>query len=275
MSGYSQPDVIIRNNKQLESESDSLSEYNLLFSKKKILFRTDTGIFSVEDGCRIYYSPVQGASNYLLSGFITGWCMCYLFHQRNTICIHSSALSYNGKYFLVSGNSGAGKSTTAMNLIKRGCKYLTDDISFVSSNDNYMVYPGLPIQKICKDAVSSIKNRCNLFYVDDMKDKYALIDKENFDESNGKISVMFWLETGEASKVKHEEIKGFDKVNVFLGALYMTQFFKETFFPINVKAECLKISGSIRVVCITRPADIDTTDDICSIIESYLESDTV
>ena len=54
-------------------------------------------------------------------------------NQRGLLTIHGSAVEINGRGICIAGASGAGKSTTALGLRRRGHRLLVDDMSIVSS----------------------------------------------------------------------------------------------------------------------------------------------
>ena len=191
--------------------------------------------------------------------------------QRGKIGSHSTALSFKDHAFLISGISGAGKTTTAISLIERGCKYLSDDIAFTSSADNDIVYPALPMQKLCRDVAENISDDKNLVYIDEYKDKFALIDHKNFDTVPKKLAFFFLLETGNISEIKQKTVTGFEKVTLLLESLYMSPLYRKSSFPANVQSECLKLAGSVQVIRLIRPYNKDTVDKICNTIFKTLE----
>ena len=242
-----------------------------LFSEKRVFIKMDFGYFLIENGQFIFCSPSSKASNTLISSFIIGWFMALLFQQRNRLGFHCSALSFKSQAFLISGFSGAGKSTTSISLIKQGCKYLSDDIAFTSADDGYLIYPSFPLQKVCKNELIRVGSPQKLIPIDEKKDKFALIDKDNFDGLPQKISSFFLLEVCDSQKLEYASVLGFDKVPILLNSLFLMPFFRDFGYPISIKFECLKLASSIQVIRIKRPKDIDTTDKVCNIIQHYLE----
>lgn len=61
---------------------------------------------------------------------------------RGLYFIHAAALSGSDISFLVSGESGCGKTTTSLSLIANGFRYVSDDTLFIQkSNESVNVYP--------------------------------------------------------------------------------------------------------------------------------------
>ena len=264
------PDIIIKTSRHFVHEFENV-DGNFSLCGNRIWFMTEAGSFLIEDGCRIYAAPDDMVSNNTLSSFLMGWCINFLMFQKNIPGIHCSALSYKNKIFLISGFSGAGKSTTSMELLKNGCHFLADDIAFCSSGNNFLIYPGLPLQKMCRDVAESLNSTENLLYIDEEKDKFASVSKENFDPVPGKPSLFFQLEVRPIDNVECCEITGFEKVSVLLRSLFMESLFKTFSYPLNIKNECLRLAGEIRIIRIRRPAGKNTLNEICKIIKNYLE----
>jgi hypothetical protein len=77
---------------------------------------------------------------YLL-GPVLGWVL----RLRGITCLHASALAVRGKALLLVGTEGAGKSTTAAALLRKGHPVLSDDVACLTVRDEAIwVSPGLP-----------------------------------------------------------------------------------------------------------------------------------
>ncbi|MBR4341853.1 MAG: hypothetical protein IKP88_03925 [Lachnospiraceae bacterium] len=263
-------DVTIKTSYHFLPETGS-SNSNYSFSENRIWFSTDAGSFLIENGNSIYAAPKNDTSNNLLSAYLLGWCINFLMFQRGCLGIHCSALSHGNRAFLISGHSGAGKSTTAISLIKNGYKLLSDDIAFTSVKDGFMVYPGLPLQKMCRDIADSFCTGNNLVYIDELKDKFASIDTESFDPYPRKLSKFFKLEITDSDSVEYGVVSGFEKVSVLLNSLFMASLFRASEYPVYIKNECLKLAGEIEMIRIKRPSGKQTAVEICNIIRNYLE----
>jgi hypothetical protein len=58
----------------------------------------------------------------------------WLFHRHGLFAIHGNALFKDGLSVLIAGDSGSGKSTTALGLIQKGWKYLSDDVTLINQS---------------------------------------------------------------------------------------------------------------------------------------------
>jgi hypothetical protein len=61
------------------------------------------------------------------------------------VALHSACVVYQGKGVLITGDSGAGKSTLAVALAQRGLELLSDEWTYLSSNDGQTHAWGLPV----------------------------------------------------------------------------------------------------------------------------------
>jgi len=99
-------------------------------------------------------NPIRLRS-YILTGALT-----LIMLQRDYVLVHGSGLVHNNKAFIISGTSGSGKSTTALNLLdKSEILFATDDICAIKTTDSgCYLYPGPPFQKICPDVKNKNKS---------------------------------------------------------------------------------------------------------------------
>ena len=68
--------------------------------------------------------------------------------------VHCACLEFNGEGLLIAGASGAGKSTLAVALAKAGMSLISDDWTYVASEENRLVAHGLRVPvKLLPDAV--------------------------------------------------------------------------------------------------------------------------
>lgn len=76
---------------------------------------------------------------------------------QGKICLHSSVIAVNNRAIAIIGTKGAGKSTTAAALAKRGYPILADDIAVLRDCDaEFQVEPGYPRLRLWKSAVNAL-----------------------------------------------------------------------------------------------------------------------
>ncbi len=114
-----------------------------------------------------YFDPVQNILWYMpdnslsvsdsqsvLVGAVLGSCISF----SGTLCLHASAIEYNGSAILFLGPSGTGKSTTALHMSQYfGTKFITDDIAVIGNDEQYLtVAPGYQKLRVLPEDVARI-----------------------------------------------------------------------------------------------------------------------
>jgi hypothetical protein len=102
----------------------------------------EMGLHYAADGRSLHIVSQPGKLTYVptvLVGIGLGW----LLQRRGQICLHGTALAWQGRAVGVLGPSGAGKSTLATALAQRGAQLLTDDVIVLRGGDGgLLVEPG-------------------------------------------------------------------------------------------------------------------------------------
>lgn len=92
---------------------------------------------------------IEDAATYLL-GPVLGWVL----RLRGVTCLHASAVGIGGAAAAFVGWAGAGKSTTAAALARRGHAVITDDIvALVARGEAFVAMPAYPYLCLLPDAV--------------------------------------------------------------------------------------------------------------------------
>jgi hypothetical protein len=97
-------------------------------------------------------SSLEDASTYLL-----GPVLGLLLRIRGVTCLHASAVAIGGRAVVFVGSAGAGKSTTAAALARRGFAALSDDIVALSEIDGiFRVMPAYPYLSLWPESVDML-----------------------------------------------------------------------------------------------------------------------
>lgn len=242
---------------------------NSSMNSSRVWYRNEYGIFIIKNGNEIIIEPSENIPLTDIASFILGWCIAFIFQQRNYSAIHCSCLATNEKAILVSGCSGSGKSTTALKLIEKGYKYLCDDIAMVTPDNSLSIMPAFPCQKICRDVAENIDNEF-IQYVDEKKDKFAYFNHADFCDIPQKLDTMFIIEKSDGDSIVFEELKGLKKLNGLMGMLFLYDAYKSLTFPKEEINRCIQIAGQIPIYKIYRPESQNTVEEICNIINNII-----
>lgn len=97
-------------------------------------------------------SSLEDASTYLL-----GPVLGLLLRLRGVTCLHASAIAIGGLAVVFVGSAGAGKSTTAAALARRGFAALSDDIVALSEGGRaFRVMPAYPYLSLWPESVNML-----------------------------------------------------------------------------------------------------------------------
>ncbi|NNM83229.1 MAG: hypothetical protein HKL98_11595 [Burkholderiales bacterium] len=89
--------------------------------------------------------------------FLLGTAFGVLLHQRNSLILHASAVSFQGRAIALCGPSGVGKSTLSAALCQSGCSFISDDVSVVSfGNGMPMVLSDSRQHRLWADAIEHL-----------------------------------------------------------------------------------------------------------------------
>lgn len=240
-------------------------------SKNRVWFRNDIGFFVILNGDEIMIQPNEKATEDDVASFVLGWCIAFLFQQRGISAIHCSALEMHEQAILISGGSGVGKSTLTLSLLQAGYRYLADDIAMVDLDNDFMIQPAFPQQKVCRN-VAEHMDKDGLFYINEKKDKFAFTNTEDFCTEPRKLSTIFLIDKYAGEELTVEKLKGVQKWNGVIKNLFLLDAYLALGFPVEEKNRCLAIAGKVDIYAIHRPADQDTIGAICDKIIEIVES---
>ena len=231
-------------------------------SASRIWFRNDSGHFIVRNGNEILVCPLGDIDEKELASFVLGWSLAFLFLMRGFSAIHCSAIEIDEhRAALIAGVSGAGKSTAALSLMEAGYRYLADDIIMVKPSEDMLIYPGFPLQKVCRNVAEQMSTE-DLFYINERKDKFAYYNMEDFCNEPRRLDALIMLDHYEGNCVLTEEVTGLAKWNCILQNLFLLDAYKRFDYPPEEKARTLELAGKLRIYKITRPVGTDTIDEI-------------
>ncbi|MEO5929530.1 MAG: hypothetical protein ABIR47_06335 [Candidatus Kapaibacterium sp.] len=115
------------------------------------------GRFLVRGGNEVIVDPVAGADERVLRLYLLGPVLALLLQQRGRLVLHGSAVATASGVAAFLGESGAGKSTIAAGLHRRGYPAVADDlVSIDTAYDPPAIDPGFPLLKLWPDAATGL-----------------------------------------------------------------------------------------------------------------------
>lgn len=115
------------------------------------------GRVTVRDGREIVVRPHERADERALALFLAGPALAVALHQRGRLVLHATAVAIGGRALAILGEKGAGKSTLAAALTRRGHRLLSDDVVAIEERDGASVaFAGTASLKIQPEAARAL-----------------------------------------------------------------------------------------------------------------------
>ncbi len=116
------------------------------------------GRFLVEGGARVTVERAPAADEDVICSLLMGAVFSMVLAQRGMLVLHANAAACPGGAVVLSGEPGAGKSSTLDALVRQGWSMLSDDVTALRLGDDGRVYvlPGVPQLRLCDDTVSRL-----------------------------------------------------------------------------------------------------------------------
>ena len=257
---------------EIQQQIDEGREIGL--SNEQIWFNIpETAVFSIENGNRIVIMPHENADDQDIKTYIMGSCLGFIMLQREQVAIHGGTVESEGKAVIITGDKGAGKSTLTTALRMNGYRFLADDVAAVVIDQEPIIKPGFPYQKLCEDAIEEMGyNKSNYrSIIGDTEDKYMVPAYEYFVEEDTKLIAIVELCKGEVDEVSIETIQGKEKLLHIMRNIYRGEYMP---YLGGIKAgylkKCLNIAQHIKYYRMTRPQQGFTVKEQVKLVESIM-----
>ena len=109
----------------------------------------------IEDGCRATLQWPEASE--VPTWIVDSWVVPFAMQQRGILCLHASTMDVGGRTIAIAGESGAGKSTTAMALRQRGHSVLVDDVTMLDQRGEQPLF--IPFKRhvhLLRDAADAV-----------------------------------------------------------------------------------------------------------------------
>ena len=223
---------------------------------------------------KITVHPFENSNPMEVKSFILGSGFGYAMILRKQVVLHGGGVSKYGKGIVVTGESGAGKSTVTDSLLSNGYEFIADDVCALSENGQKMhINMAYPQQKLCRDAAINKGYDLNkLIYINEDRDKFALRLVDGYLPDGKDFDYLFELVIAEDDELKCREVTGHEKLMLLLKNIYRgDDGFNTWGVPPEYMKKCVSVASSIKVYQIARPKNINTLPDIISFIDDSVK----
>ena len=256
-----------------ELDSYKNNEFFFATSSNGLVFRIPgTGEYwATKD--KITVKPFEGAAHSYVKCFILGSSFGYCMLLRKQVVMHGGAVSRYGKGIIVTGESGAGKSTVTDSLLSDGYQFIADDVCALTENDGKShINMAYPQQKLCRDAaLNKGYDLSELIYINEDRDKFALRLKDGYLKDGADFDYLFELVLSEDDKLSMRKISGHEKLNLLMRNVYRgVDGFRIWGVPVEYMQMLLKVASTVEIYQISRPKNLDTLPEIVSFIDEVV-----
>ena len=99
---------------------------------KEFLFKSkNSGKFLIRNDNQVIFQRYKNSTYEDVRVLFLSVVLGIVLHKKEKFPLHASAVEYNGKAILFAGQRGIGKSTLAAGFLKRGSKFISDDIAVI------------------------------------------------------------------------------------------------------------------------------------------------
>lgn len=206
--------------------------------------------------------------------FILGSGFGYAMILRKQVVLHGGGVSKYGKGVVVTGESGAGKSTVTDSLLGAGYDFIADDVCALSENGDRMhINMAYPQQKLCRDAaINKGYDLSELIYINEDRDKFALRLKDGYLPDGMDFDYLFELVISDGEELTFRQVTGTEKLMLLMKNIYRGEDGLEKWgVPPEYMKKCLSVAANIKAYQIARPKNINTLPDIISFIDESVK----
>jgi hypothetical protein len=221
-----------------------------------LILRVDGhGRYLAKNGREVIIALDPAADPDAIRLFLLSSVMGAILHQRGILALHASAVEIHGCAVIFMGHSGAGKSTIAAALAKRGHRILSDEIAAVTVRDGkHHVLPGWPQLNIWTDVADTLGYKlANLRRVRPGLEKYGLPMGDRYCDAPLCLARIYILSSINTPEFKTDRLKGVAKLTAIVGQTYRPSFLGEGDTARRHFYLCAAVAQAVSVHKLVRP----------------------
>lgn len=239
-----------------------------------VMFRVeDLAVFRISSGKLIEVELLKEQPDRDIGIFLMGSCMGAILVQRGFMLLHGSCVTDGKRSVLITGDSGAGKSTTAAEFLRRGWKLLTDDVTCIFDRDGVpMVQSSYPSQKLWQDALDhydKTDDDIHSLYFSEDREKFGVNVSDSFFDGVCPLSMVVRLLPADRATCL-SPIEGMAKVDQLIRNTYRGYFIIKRDQPRHFQ-RCVTLSTKIPMALVIRENGKQCADTIYDLIIKHLE----
>ncbi len=189
-------------------------------ARQQFLLRVpEVADFFVEDGRRVTVDPAPRSDAASLSRFLRMTPLAALLYQRGVLAFHAACATNAKGAILLAGDSGAGKSSLLMALLRRGWMMLADELAVTSLNQEgqVQVAPTFPEVRLWQNAAE--KFDLTREPMDRGEGNWHIVSAATqFSAAAQPLRAIYWLGVHNVDRIEQRVLEGMERFRA-LGTL--------------------------------------------------------
>lgn len=232
------------------------------------------GRFEIADGNRITIEPAEGVDQRRIRLLLLGTMFGALLMQRGILPIHGSAIAFGGRAVVLTGSSGAGKSSLLAAFRQHGAAFLTDDVAAISTDPTgtAWVHPAYPQQKLWRDSAQylGIDVGDHARVLADY-DKYAIAASAEFCSAPVPLGFVCELRPAPCPEVSIQTLSPRELTSTLIRHTFRRSLVRAMGRETIHLAQCIALSQKISGLRMIRPDDRFTLNEQVRQLKSQLD----
>lgn len=273
------PDVVVRYGGMPDEINEKMKD--IPFSQNAIMHNSNSLYFRIQNVASYFVTKdevvierIEGATDMQVKCFLLGSSLGFCMALKNMIAIHGGAVAKYGRGLIVTGESGAGKSTVCDSLREHGFEFISDDVCAISGNGDYMhIDLAYPQQKLCRDAaVRCGYDLSELIYINEDRDKFAIRLKDGYLPEGADFHFLFEIVISDDDEFEFKKIEGHDKLFTVIRNIYRGEGSLNMWgMPPAAMKVCATIAATADIYQIKRPKNRVVVPEIVQEIERLVK----
>jgi hypothetical protein len=222
----------------------------------------------VAGGNSITIEPLPNGNHSTIMQILVGWALGGLFHQRDMLPLHGSALCSNDDCFVFCARSGGGKSTLAVSFLNRGYSFLDDNIALADfEGDMAFIASGSPELRLWESAMPVLEFEYkSMGRIRPDRDKISIIARSKFRSEKARLRKIFLLRRSNEPAVSFVTVTGAAKFQALLENIFfikLISYYKNNAGLFHLVHE---LAERVPVMEIRLPHRMPPPDVLCEVI---------
>jgi hypothetical protein len=197
--------------------------------------------------------------------YLAGPVLAYVLRARGVLALHASGVADSRGALLFAGAAGAGKSTTATALVKRGMRAITDDVAALDERGS--VHSGIPALRLWSDSVEALYGSATALpqLTPNWEKRLAPVD-ESFATGATPVRAVFVLQPRSGEVPHIERIAGHAAVAALIPHTSMTDFIPHE-ARLRELEQLAALVSAVPVFKLTIPAAFSSLDRLATLLD--------